>query len=238
MHWWKDLDTTLTTNKFVDYKTIYRFDPTEEHMGGAGKAGKYLGVATSPYASKIVSSEKIGNTGLKQGGYGKVKIHKHSKLEQLYHFDEIFAAFWLVTGAKMDKNIELKNENSRFCDDMLNKVSRSFAAVIHQLPSGLCMDILIFYLALRALDTIEDDMEFFKGRNEVKIKHLREFYQVGLVTEGWHMDGVGEGDERTLLENYYKVVAVFKSLSPASQEVIAGKLTYTVFYMGFILLFL
>lgn len=246
VHWWKDLDTTLTTNKFVDYKTIYRFDPTEEHMGGAGKAGKYLGVATSPYASKIVSSEKIGNTGLKQGGYGKVKIHKHSKLEQLYHFDEIFAAFWLVTGAKMDKNIELKNENSRFCDDMLNKVSRSFAAVIHQLPSGLCMDILIFYLALRALDTIEDDMEFFKGRNEVKIKHLREFYQVGLVTEGWHMDGVGEGDERTLLENYYKVVAVFKSLSPASQEVIAGKLTfiyglYYCFYsiiLGFIVILL
>ena len=36
VHWWKDLTRTLTTDDFVDCKTIYRFDPTEEHMGGAG----------------------------------------------------------------------------------------------------------------------------------------------------------------------------------------------------------
>lgn len=229
VHWWKDLDVTLTTDRYVDYKTIYRFDPTEEHMGGAGKAGKYLGLASyQPEEGKSPSVEKkTGNKGLKQGGYGKVKIHKHSKISQLCHIDEIFAAFWLTFGAKLDNKIELKDENCEFCDDMLNKVSRSFAAVIHQLPKGLCMDILIFYLALRALDTIEDDMEFFKGRNEVKIKHLKEFYKVGLVTDGWHMDGVGECDERTLLENYFKCVSVFKTLSPASQEVIAGERTNT-----------
>ena len=39
------------------------------------------------------------------------------------------------------------------------QVSRSFAAVIRQLPSELAVDILIFYLVLRALDTIEDDMD-------------------------------------------------------------------------------
>lgn len=232
VHWWKDLDVTLNTDKFVDVKNIHRFDPTEEHMGGAGKAGAYLGVASSPYAATAgtipttntaAPVEKIGNASLKQGSYGKVKIHKHSKLSQLYHIDEIFSAFWLTYGATLDNKIELVDDNCRFCDDMLNKVSRSFAAVIHQLPKGLCMDILIFYLALRALDTIEDDMEFFKGREEVKIKHLNEFYKVGLVTDGWHMDGVGLGDERTLLENYGKCVAVFKTLSPASQEVIAGE---------------
>ena len=43
------------------------------------------------------------------------------------------------------------------------QVSRSFAAVIRQLPSELAVDILIFYLVLRALDTIEDDMDAFKG---------------------------------------------------------------------------
>lgn len=232
VHWWKDLDATLTTDRYVDYKTIYRFDPTEEHMGGAGGAGTFLGAAAyhpdGPSANGNGNGHNVdvahanGNKGLKQGAYGKVKIHKHSKLSQLLHFDEIFAAFWLTFVAKMDNKIELKDDNSRFCDDMLNKVSRSFAAVIHQLPKGLCMDILIFYLALRALDTIEDDMTAFKGREHVKIKHLQEFYKVGLITDGWHMDGVGEGDERTLLENYHKCVAVYKGLSPASQEVIAG----------------
>ena len=60
--------------------------------------------------------------------------------------------------------MDLIDEDTKFCDDMLGKVSRSFAAVIRQLPKGLCLDILIFYLALRALDTIEDDMTAFKVR--------------------------------------------------------------------------
>lgn len=239
IHWWKDLKKTLDTNEFVDYKSIYRFDPTKEHMGGGGKAGPWLGVASSPYdnntntnESKIAANNKgidkntshtetIGNVALKQGAYGKVKIHKHSKLSQIYHFDEIFAAFWLLYGAPMPNKVDLRDESRRFCDDMLNKVSRSFAAVIHQLPTSLCMDVMIFYLALRALDTIEDDMQAFKDKPEVKVKLLQEFYLVGLVTDGWSMEGVGEGDERVLLENYYKCVAVFKTLSTSSQEIIA-----------------
>lgn len=64
----------------------------------------------------------------------------------------------------MENKIEITNENIQFCDDMLGKVSRSFSAVIRQLPKGLCLEILIFYLTLRALDTVEDDMEAFKGR--------------------------------------------------------------------------
>lgn len=39
---------------------------------------------------------------------------------------------------------------------MLCKVSRSFAAVIQQLPAGCCIDICVFYLVLRALDTVDD----------------------------------------------------------------------------------
>ncbi len=36
--WWKDLDVTMTTDKFCDYETIHRFDPPKEHMGGGGNA--------------------------------------------------------------------------------------------------------------------------------------------------------------------------------------------------------
>jgi len=40
--WWKDLDATLSTDCMVDTKNIHRFDPTAEHMGGAGDAGPWL----------------------------------------------------------------------------------------------------------------------------------------------------------------------------------------------------
>ena len=86
-----------------------------------------------------------------------------------------------------------KEPNLAFCYDMLNKVSRSFAIVIQQLPHELQDAVCIFYLVLRALDTIEDDMEAFKGRNEVKCEHLRAFGRKYLGDETWSMSGVGEG---------------------------------------------
>ena len=46
-----------------------------------------------------------------------------------------------------------KEPNLAFCYDMLNKVSRSFAIVIQQLPHELQDAVCIFYLVLRALDT-------------------------------------------------------------------------------------
>lgn len=64
-------------------------------------------------------------------------------------------------------------------------------------------------------------MEAFKGREYIKIQHLKSFYGTGLVIDGWSMDNVGEGDERYLLQNFYKCVSVFKKLSLTSQEVIA-----------------
>jgi farnesyl-diphosphate farnesyltransferase len=216
-HWWKDLKTTLTTDTYTDYTTIYRFDPTSEHMGGAGNAGSWLGSGEGVvYGPKIV-----GNTSLKQGAYGKVSIHKHSKLDQFSRLDEVWAALQFKYFIKLPNSVEENSAAVVFANDMLGKVSRSFAAVIRQLPKGLCLDILLFYLALRALDTIEDDMDAFKGRENEKIKQLCNFYQTGLVTKDWKMLGVGHGDERTLLEKYYFCVEVFKSLSLPSQEVIA-----------------
>ena len=106
-----------------------------------------------------------------------------------------------------------------FCDEILVKVSRSFAAVIRQLPSTLLVDILIFYLVLRALDTIEDDMTSFAS-NEVKIKHLLNFHKTALVDPTWTMDGVGEADEKRLLQQFDKCHRVFAKLSEKSRRVI------------------
>lgn len=212
VHWWADLNTTLSTDKYVDVNSVYKFDPSAEHMGGAGNAGSWLGKAVSPYATSTFGSTKResvtalvknGDKGLKQGGYGKVKIHKHSIVEQLSHLGEVAAALQVLYGNSLENKLVVTDENVRFCDDILVKVSRSFAQVIKQLPSGLCVDIMVFYLALRALDTIEDDMEAFKNNNNVKIEKLLNFYKL-LGDENWSMDGVGEGDEARLLQEYYR----------------------------------
>ena len=78
---------------------------------------------------------------------------------------------------------------------------------------------MVFYLVLRALDTIEDDMEAFKGKESVKIDHLNNFHRTALVTDGWAMKDVGKGDEKRLLEEFYRCVSVYKGLPSASQEV-------------------
>ena len=59
-------------------------------------------------------------------------------------------------------------------------------------------------------------MEAFKGKESEKINHLNNFYRTALQTDGWTMDGVGLGDEKVLLQLFYRVVRVFKSLTPIS----------------------
>ena len=107
-----------------------------------------------------------------------------------------------------------------FCDAILGKVSRSFAAVIRQLPSTMLVDVLVFYLVLRALDTIEDDMTAF-GSHEEKIQELRKFHETALVDPTWKMDGVGEADERRLLQQFTKCHSVYASLSSEAKVIIA-----------------
>jgi len=99
-------------------------------------------------------------------------------------------------------------------------VSRSFAMVIQQLPDHLRTAVCVFYLVLRGLDTVEDDMEAFKGAQEDKLRHLRAFHAY-LSDPAFAMDGVGEGDEKSLLQSFYHVNRVFLGLPAGDREVIA-----------------
>lgn len=63
--------------------------------------------------------------------------------------------------------------------------------MIRQLPAGLCVETVVFYLVLRALDTVEDDMEAFDDPM-IKIKHLQSFYEKALEDPTWSMTGVGK----------------------------------------------
>jgi len=169
----------------------------------------------------------VGDSSKKQGAYGKIKVHSESKFSQLLHLDEIWSAVTLLKFNPLKSNLNSKyvtktynKEDLEFCDEILGKVSRSFAAVIRQLPPQLMVDIMIFYLVLRALDTVEDDMTAFES-NDVKVAHLLKFHETALADPTWQMDGVGEADEKRLLQNFDKCHRVYAALKPQSQSIIA-----------------
>ncbi len=111
----------------------------------------------------------------------------------------------------------LKLDDEAFCCAALSKVSRSFAVVIQQLPENLKNAVGVFYLVLRALDTIEDDMKFPK---EEKLKLLRNFHKKS-YDENFTLKNVGDQEDyRVLLEHYDKVIRVFKSLEADYRDVI------------------
>lgn len=71
------------------------------------------------------------------------------------------------------------------CWEFLDLTSRSFAAVIKELEGELCRVICLFYLVLRGLDTVEDDMTLDLN---LKCKLLEEFH-LKLSEPGWTFTG-------------------------------------------------
>jgi len=144
-----------------------------------------------------------------------------STLKSIYRPDELSALLKLKLGSKLSQKEQNRpkdyNEDIVYCFDTLDKVSRSFAAVIHQLPCELGVNICLFYLILRALDSIEDDMSLDKKQ---KVELLRTFHEKN-YEEGWTITDVGDKEEyRELLENYDKVIRAFKSIDSQYQQVI------------------
>ena len=110
-----------------------------------------------------------------------------------------------------------KLNDKRFCYAALGKVSRSFSVVIQQLPENLKDAVAVFYLVLRALDTIEDDMQLPLPD---KKRLLEDFYK-NINDESFSLNGIGDHDDyKILLKNYPKVVSMFKTLDEDSQQII------------------
>jgi farnesyl-diphosphate farnesyltransferase len=79
------------------------------------------------------------------------------------------------------------------------------------------INVCLFYLILRALDSIEDDMNLPK---DFKIKLLKEFLNKN-YEPGWKISGVGDKKEYVeLLENYDKIVHVFLTINQENQLII------------------
>jgi farnesyl-diphosphate farnesyltransferase len=138
-----------------------------------------------------------------------------------------------------------------FCSDMLNKVSRSFAAVIRQLPPSLALPTCAFYLVLRALDTVEDEMDLrkFSAASAASLRgsaatatvasdpllfktscllSFDALLSADLDSSAWttlralNAANVGAGNDQAVLQSFERVVHVLRDhCTPAQQRVVA-----------------
>lgn len=102
-----------------------------------------------------------------------------------------------------------------FCYLMLQKVSRSFALVIQQLPVELRDAVCIFYLVLRALDTVEDDTSI---PTDVKVPILIAFHQ-HVYDREWHF-ACGTKEYKVLMDQFHHVSTAFLELGKHYQQAI------------------
>ncbi|KAK9915479.1 hypothetical protein WJX75_009807 [Coccomyxa subellipsoidea] len=135
--------------------------------------------------------------------------------EVLEHPDELIPLVQMAFAAKRAKVLP-KDKSLAFCYDMLNRVSRSFAVVIQSLPAELRDAVCLFYLVLRALDTVEDDMAVSV---DVKVPLLRVFHEK-IYDRSWKMS-CGYGPYVDLMQQYPLVTDAFLRLKPMYQTVIA-----------------
>ncbi|KAL1837146.1 hypothetical protein VTJ49DRAFT_4211 [Mycothermus thermophilus] len=122
---------------------------------------------------------------------------------------------WHEPVHRRDPSKETPTEKS--CFHYLNLTSRSFAAVIQELNPELLMPICLFYLVLRGLDTIEDDMTI-----DIKEKEplLRGFHEL-MEKDGWTFNGNGPNEkDRDLLVHFDDVIAELKKVKKPYYEII------------------
>jgi farnesyl-diphosphate farnesyltransferase len=217
-------DATMSGNlaSVIEEDVIHREEGVATNYCTGGDTTTTSALTVDPVLKTATTTTTTTNPLAKQGAYGKVGVHKHGKLQQLRHLDEVWHMLVYKLGPALGTNhmIASGNADDLFCDEILGKVSRSFAGVIRGLPACLQLDVCVFYLALRGLDTVEDDMDTSHISVADKLAELHAFHE-HLSDPSWSIHGVGDGDERRLVENFGHVARAFLSLAPASQAVIA-----------------
>ncbi|KAJ1306460.1 hypothetical protein OPQ81_007463 [Rhizoctonia solani] len=105
----------------------------------------------------------------------------------------------------------------RRCWEFLDMTSRSFAAVIKELEGDMARMVCMFYLVLRGLDTIEDDMTIPDEKKQIL---LRSFHEK-LSTPGWTFKESGPDEkDRQLLVEFDQVITEMGLLKPEYREII------------------
>ncbi|GIL72940.1 hypothetical protein Vretimale_4591 [Volvox reticuliferus] len=135
--------------------------------------------------------------------------------EILSHPDELIPLLRMARDARKASRLPA-DPDLAFCYGILNDVSRSFAIVIQQLPNPLRDAICVFYLVLRGLDTVEDDMALDVS---FKVDQLRSFHEK-IYNKGFTMS-CGYNHYKRLMAKFNIVVDVFLKLEDVYQKVIA-----------------
>ncbi|KAL8647636.1 MAG: hypothetical protein Q9226_006351 [Calogaya cf. arnoldii] len=116
-----------------------------------------------------------------------------------------------------ERDPEKESVPLKVCFDLLDQTSRSFSAVIQELHPELLVPIALFYLILRGLDTIEDDMTI---PLEKKDPLLRDFHTIN-EKEGWSFNGSGPDEkDRELLVQFHYVTEEYRKIKPVYREII------------------
>jgi len=142
-------------------------------------------------------------------------------LKSAGYLEELLALFKFKLG-KCDTIKPRNKSNSdirdtlQTCFTFLDATSRSFSAVIQALDGELRDAVCIFYLVLRALDTVEDDMTIALDE---KIPMLRDFHTY-LLKPDWTYSNSKEKD-RIVLEQFTTISCEFRRLAPLYRDVIS-----------------
>ncbi|KAK3195384.1 hypothetical protein Dsin_026694 [Dipteronia sinensis] len=133
----------------------------------------------------------------------------------LKHPDDFYPLLKLKMAARYAEKQIPPEPHWAFCYTMLHKVSRSFALVIQQLGTDLRNAVCIFYLVLRALDTVEDDTSI---PTDVKVPILKAFHR-HIYDRNWHFP-CGTKHYKVLMDEFHHVSTAFQELGKGYQEAI------------------
>lgn len=133
----------------------------------------------------------------------------------LRHPDEFYPLLKLKKAAKIAEKQIPPEPHWGFCYSMLHKVSRSFSLVIQQLGTQLRNAVCVFYLVLRALDTVEDDTSI---PTDVKVPILIAFHR-HIYDRDWHF-ACGTKEYKVLMDQFHHVSTAFLELEKGYQDAI------------------
>ncbi|KAI0025559.1 farnesyl-diphosphate farnesyl transferase [Xylariomycetidae sp. FL0641] len=129
----------------------------------------------------------------------------------LFHPQELFAILQWKLGHRPihARDVAQESSNVNECYRLLGLTSRSFVTVVQELHPELLMPVVVFYLVLRALDTVEDDMTIDIAAKEPL---LRDFH-THLDDEPWTFNGSGPNEkDREALVKFNCVAIEFNKL--------------------------
>lgn len=116
-----------------------------------------------------------------------------------------------------ERNTEKEEATLTRCFFFLDMTSRSFSAVIKELHPELLVPVCIFYLILRGLDTIEDDVSIPLETKDPMLRNFQDYLEI----DGWTFNGNRpEEKDRQLLVEFDCVITEFKKLKPVYREIL------------------